>query len=554
VNALAPTRGTRLAWLISGFATGLVITAGLVVLIARLVIGGPPPDAGPAAELVQDETTGVDHVYDGEFEFFVGGGVAPFDCNADGFPDLYLPGGASPAALYVNESAPGGDLRFTRLSDPATDLESVTGAYPVDIDSDGITDLVVLRVGENIILRGLGSCRFQRANEEWDIDGGHYWTAAFSATWEDDESFPTMVFGNYLRLKDNGARDECEDHQLLRPDGQHYEPPTTLSPGWCTLSVLFSDWNRTGNRDLRATNDRHYYRDGEEQLWHVAPGDEPTLYTDADGWQRMQIWGMGIATQDLTGDGLPEVFLTSQGDNKLQTLAEGPHDPDYTDIALALGATAHRPFSGDTNQPSTAWHAEFDDVNNDGYPDLLVTKGNVDAQVEFAMEDPNNLLLGQANGTFVEGAKAAGFVDYSRSRGAALTDLNLDGALDAIVVERREPVKIWRNTGLLADGTPIGGWLAVRLRQPGPNADAIGSWVTVRQNGTVTERELTIGGGHAGGELGWIHFGLGASETAELRVTWPDGTTTPWLSVDADQFVIVDRATDQAEPWSPTQD
>jgi hypothetical protein len=535
-----------------GFATGLVATAGLVILIARVVMGAPPPDAAPAPGLVQAKSTGIDHVYDGEFQFFVGGGVAPFDCNDDGFPDLYLAGGSSPAALYVNESTPGGDLRFARLPDAVTDLESVTGAYPVDVDSDGITDLVVLRVGENVILRGLGSCRFERANEEWGIDGGDYWTAAFSATWEEGESLPTMAFGNYLRL--NGARDQCEDHQFLRPEGEGYGPPTTLSPGWCTLSVLFSDWNRSGTRDLRATNDRHYYRDGEEQLWHVAPGDQPVLYTDADGWQLMQIWGMGIATQDLTGDGLPEVFLTSQGDNKLQTLADGPNDPDYTDIALALGATAHRPFSGDTNQPSTAWHAEFDDVNNDGYMDLLVTKGNVDAQVEFAMEDPNNLLLGQADGNFVEGAQAAGFVDYSRSRGAALTDLDLDGALDAIVVERREPVKIWHNTGLLADGTPIGHWLAVRLNQPAPNVDAIGAWVELRESGSVTERELTVGGGHAGGELGWIHFGLGGSDTADLRVTWPDGTTTSWLSVDADQFVVVDRKTGEAEAWSPLQD
>jgi hypothetical protein len=63
------------------------------------------------------------------------------------------------------------------------------------------------------------------------------------------------------------------------------------------------------------TNDRHYYRDGEEQLWRVADGEAPRLYTEEDGWQKMSIWGMGIASYDLTGDGLPEVFLTSQGDN-----------------------------------------------------------------------------------------------------------------------------------------------------------------------------------------------------------------------------------------------
>ena len=71
------------------------------------------------------------------------------------------------------------------------------------------------------------------------------------------------------------------------------------------------------------TNDRHYYLDGEEQLWRIEPGEPPRLYTAR---RRLAadcvIWGMGIASYDVTGDGLPEVYLTSQGDNKLQTLAE----------------------------------------------------------------------------------------------------------------------------------------------------------------------------------------------------------------------------------------
>jgi hypothetical protein len=84
--------------------------------------------------------------------------------------------------------------------------------------------------------------------------------------------------------------------------------------------------------------------------------------------------------------------------------------------------------------------------------------------------------------------------------------------------------------------------------------DAIGSWVEMRSQGTTTEREVTIGGGHAGGELGWIHFGLGTADAAELRVTWPDGRMTSWLPVEADTFLVVDRATGTAETWSPLQD
>ncbi len=71
-----------------------------------------------------------------------------------------------------------------------------------------------------------------------------------------------------------------------------YADPTVLTPGWCTLSLLFSDWDRTGRGDLRITNDRHYYRDGEEQLWRVEEGKLPRRYTREEGWKRVEIWSI----------------------------------------------------------------------------------------------------------------------------------------------------------------------------------------------------------------------------------------------------------------------
>src|SRR5205814_3225381 len=103
-------------------------------------------------------------------------------------------------------------------------------------------------------------------------------------------------------------------------------------------------------------------------------GQGPRLYTDADGWVRVQVQGMGIGSYDLTGDGLPEVFLTSQAANRLQTLTAGPSQPMYRDIGLKRGVNLARPFTGpDTALPSTAWHPAFEDVNNDGFVDLFVS-------------------------------------------------------------------------------------------------------------------------------------------------------------------------------------
>jgi hypothetical protein len=94
----------------------------------------------------------------------------------------------------------------------------------------------------------------------------------------------------------------------------------------------------------------------------------------------------------------------------------------------------------------------------------------------------------------------------------------------------------------------------VHLEQPGPNRDGIGSWIETRFGGSSLVREVTVGGGHAGGQIGWTHFGLGESASAEIRVTWPDGEVGPWLEVAADRFVTVHRDRREAEVLDPLQD
>jgi enediyne biosynthesis protein E4 len=523
----------------------LVAAAGGLSLVALGHDGTSPTVALDAPRFV-DETasSGIQHTYDGDSRFSVGGGVATLDCDADGLYDLYIAGGSAPAALYRNVGEVAGPLRFEPVEDPQASLTDVSGAYPLDIDGDAITDLAVLRVGENVLLRGLGDCRFERANERWGFDGGGARTMAFSATWEAGNALPTLAIGDYIALTELGSPvPPCPDNELVRPDGDAYGPPLALVPGYCPLSMLFSDWNRSGRRDLRVSNDRQYYADGEEQLWRVEPGADPVPYTDADGWARLQIWGMGIASHDLTGDGYPEVYLTSQGDNKLQTLTSGAETPAYRDVAFRSGVHAPVPFTGGDAGASTAWHPEFVDVNADGFMDLFVTKGNVNEQVGYAMRDPSELFLGTADGTFRQATEEAGLVRFDRGRGASVADLNLDGMPDLVEVYLGAPVGVWRNVGSgSADRPgPMGHWLALRLEQPPPNFDAIGAWVEVRIGDTTIQRELTVGGGHLSGALGWLHVGIGPSTVADVRVTWPDGAVGPWQRLDADQAVVIDR-------------
>jgi enediyne biosynthesis protein E4 len=550
----------RLATRVRVAAVGVIVVVAGIAAWWRFGPGSSTPaaTAGPPPQYV-DETaeSGLVHTYAGSSDFEVGGGVAVFDCNDDGLPDVYLAGGERPAGLFRNDSPVGGSLAFTPLPDPVTNLTSVNGAYPIDIDGDGNADLVVLRNGGNVVLRGLGGCRFADVTPQWGIDPGTSHTEAFSATWEGGSSWPTLAFGNYVdpAIKDPTAW--CEENQLVRPaaGGAGFAAPVTLMPSWCALSMLFSDWDGSGRMDLRVSNDEHYYpaNAGQEQLWRIEPGRPPRLYTAAEGWAEVQVQGMGIASYDLTGDGLPEVYLTSQAANRLQTLSAGPSQPAYHDIGLQHRVNVAHPFTGaDQAFPSTAWHPEFADVNDDGLIDLFVSKGNVDAQPDYAKQDPSDLLLGQPDGTFIEAADRAGILTFDRGRGAAVVDLNLDGRLDLLEAFYGAPVRAWRNAGPASTngtGSAAAHWVALRLEQPGPNVDAIGARIEVRSGDQVSRREVTIGGGHAGGELGWIHFGLGSASAADVRVTWPDGQVGPWQRVDVDGFAIVDRGASAVRPW-----
>ena len=502
-------------------------------------LAATPAWADPAMPTFADETAkaGFSTIYEGDWEYMVGGGVATFDCSGDGLPEVFLSGGAGPSALYLNRSATGGALMFEKTD--AITLDAVLGAYPLDIDSDGQMDLVALRQGENRLLQGLGDCRFQDATQAWGFDPGNAWSTAFAAIWEAGQDWPTLAIGNYIdRAEEAFPWGSCTDNWLHRPDGQGFAAPIPLTPSFCALSMIFTDWNNSGQPALRVSNDREYYKGGQEQLWHLDPGAAPRLFTEAEGWKRLRIWGMGIAAADVTRDGYQDYFLTSMADNKLQILKDPSQGlPDYADLAFKSGVTAHRPHTGGDTRPSTAWHAQFADVNNDGWLDLFVAKGNVAKMPDFAEADPNNLLLGQPDGTFVEASDRAGVASMAIARGGQVVDLNLDGALDIVVMNRWTGAEVWRQTAPQS-GTP-GAWLQVRLQQPGTNRDAIGAVVEVRRSDSVERHEIAAGGGHVSGSVGWLHFGLGEADTAEVRVIWPGGTVGDWMTLPARSFQIL---------------
>jgi hypothetical protein len=105
--------------------------------------------------------------------------------------------------------------------------------------------------------------------------------------------------------------------------------------------------------------------------------------------------------------------------------------------------------------------------------------------------------------------------------------------LDIVVVNRRAPLEIWQN-----DTKKTGHWAEIEPHML-INTRAIGAWIELRTEGSIQSSEVTIGGGHAGGKSGPVHFGLGTAPRAEVRIRWPNGILSDWTEIPTDQITKV---------------
>ncbi|MGR3510763.1 MAG: CRTAC1 family protein [Sulfitobacter sp.] len=497
------------------------------ILALALVALAQPTLAQP---LFQDVSRALPkHQYTGGWEHFVGGGLSAFDCSGDGRPDMVAAGGSAPLLLLKNVSDRD-DIAFEPAKLP-TEITHVTGAYPLDIDADGVLDLYVMRVGPDKVLRGGADCSFEDMTQRWGIPQSDQWTTSFTAWWNDDMAFPTMAVGHYVdRADPQGPFGTCDSNTLLIPaaDEAPYYTAQVLNPGFCALSMLAAQDAR-GQLSLRISNDRHYYvSGGSEQLWEI---EAKRFLAQEDGWPAVSLWGMGIASRDLTGDQRDEVMLTSMGDQLMQI---AQIDGTYKNAPYDIGTYAHSPYLKGDGRPSTGWHAAFADVDNDARADLFIAKGNVDQMPSMAMLDPNNLLIQGADGRFTEAGATAGVADTARSRGAALADFDGDGLVDLAVVNRRADMRLYRNVT-----SDAGHWVKVQLEGPEKNRFAIGARVIVMTEGIRQSQQITIGGGHAGATLLPLHFGIGAEQQATVQVQWPDGTLGTFVKALADTTIDI---------------
>ena len=399
------------------------------------------------------------HTYGGGDWYVVGGGVAVFDCDHDGFAEALLAGGESPLAFLKNE----GGMRFVdqtaSLGLHEENLRHATGAYPFDYDADGHVDLFVMRFGQNRLLKGSAECTFTDVTADL-LPQRSDWTTAFAALRSDDGIFRTWVVGAYVKRDQPLSReDNCDTSYFLAFDGDGLNlTPFPDGSNHCPLSLVFVDLDGDDQPELRVANDRAYYAPhGTEQIFSLnAEGAYEEL--DPEAWRAPQLWGMGLAWTQLA-EGQTAVSITNMAENHLHVVASEGFA--FENQAFPRGVASQRPYGGDDVRPSTSWHNQFADFNGDGLDDLLIIKGNVDSMPQFAAYDPDSLLMNQGDGTWVEGGDQAGIETGNRGRGAGVADFNGDGCLDILVVNRNEPASLHLQTNcrhpIIFTNTQVGG-------------------------------------------------------------------------------------------------
>jgi hypothetical protein len=258
---------------------------------------------------------------------------------------------------------------------------------------------------------------------------------------------------------------------------------------------------------------------------------------------------MGIATGDVDGDGILDLFVTSFSED-FSTLYKGLGHAFFADASreTGVGPITYRPLS---------WGTALADFDDDGDLDLVVADGHIYPQIDrhpdiVGSYRQRNLLLENRSvrddvppGTppetlfrDVTGQAGPGFQLARAHRGLAVGDYDNDGRLDILVTALDEPPELLHNEGR------SGSWLTVVCEVPGGTAIPIGTRVTVTAGGRTQSRDIAAGDSYVSTHDPRPHFGLGTADSVdEVLVRWPDGTRSVRKNVRARQLLVVKKGT-----------
>jgi hypothetical protein len=515
------------------------------------------------------------------------GGVAVFDYDGDGLPDIYLLNGSTFAAYQGKERAPRaalyhnlGNWKFEDVTDKAgvANERWGFGVAVGDYDNDGRPDMFVGNWGVSRLYHNNGDGTFTDVAEKLGVARKGWSTGA---TWGDydrdgrldlfvpgyaefdlsdlppnpsDAVKPGNVGQNFCQFRGvpvmcgpRGMKGEGDTLYHQRADGKFEDVSVKAGVSdpekYYGFSSAFVHADDDDLLDLLVVNDstpkQLYINKGDGTFEEV--GYPSGIALNENGREQA---GMGLAVGDYDNDGRVDFHITNFSDDS-NVLYRNEGSGNFTDMTFQVGL-------GEPTIPFLGWGTSFLDFDNDGWKDVLVANGHVYpavdkyqwgtsfAQQMLLFQNVARVRSGKEERVFerVGAAPGSALATAICARGLAVGDFDNDGRLDAVVNDLDSSPTLLRNVSKAA-----GHWLTLRLvgdvSKKSPR-DATGA-IAYLTTGRMRQRMDSVSGAGFGSQNdSRLHFGLGtATKVDKLEIKWPDGTLETFDISSIDQVLTL---------------
>src|SRR5450755_815129 len=543
----------------------------------------PPTASHPGPAWFEDVATkaGIDVVNvngDAISKYYIleatGSGVAIFDYDGDGWPDIFLVNGT-----YLQRNAdpqparpvaePTSHLFRNNHNGTFTDVTTKAGLADIgwgqgvcvgDYDNDGWEDLYVTAYGKNRLYHNRGNGTFENVATAAGVAGtGKEWGTGCAFVDYDRDGKLDIAVANYVHFDITttpapgegpgclwqGTPVMCGPrglpsapnllyHNLGNGKFEDVSQKSGFSKtfGHYCFSVSTLDYDEDGWPDIYMACDSTpailYHNNHNGTFSDVAPSAGVAF--NEDGREQA---GMGSTVADYDGDGHLDIFKTNFSEDT-STLYHNEGNQTFTDATVASGLGVNTQFLG--------WGAMFLDLDNHGWPDLIAVNGHVYPEVDThklgsSYREPRAVYRNLGNGKFkdISAESGPGITKPAPSRGLAVGDLWNDGRVEAVINNVSDHPMLLVNLTVNQND-----WLGVRLVGTRSNRDGIGARVTVQGVSRSWVDEVRSGSSYNSNNDLRLHFGLGhCAEVVAIRVRWPNGLGEIFPGVQADQFITL---------------